>query len=64
MESRAVNKRNSVEEPLRYEAITGLTLGQLAGLSARVAGVIGDAVEHVITVAADVPAPLTQAPAA
>jgi hypothetical protein len=31
-----------VEEPLRYQAITGLTRGQLAELSARVAGVIGD----------------------
>ncbi len=31
-----------MEEPLRYEAITGLTRGQLAELSARVAPVIGD----------------------
>lgn len=31
-----------MEEPLRYEAITGLTRGQLAELTARVAGVIGD----------------------
>ena len=31
-----------MEEPLRYQAITGLTRGQLAELSARVAGVIGD----------------------
>lgn len=31
-----------MEEPLRYEAITGLTRGQLAELTSRVAGVIGD----------------------
>ena len=31
-----------MEEPLRYEAITGLTRGQLAELSARVSAVIGN----------------------
>lgn len=37
------NTGNSVEEPLRYETLTGLSRGQLAELAARVAGVIGDA---------------------
>jgi DDE superfamily endonuclease len=32
----------SVEEPLRYETLTGLSYGQLAELAARVAAVIGD----------------------
>lgn len=33
---------NHMEEPLRYEAITGLTAGQLAELTARVQEIVGD----------------------
>jgi hypothetical protein len=33
-----------MEEPLRYETLTGLSRGQLAELTARVAAVLGDVV--------------------
>ncbi len=36
------HKRDIQEEPLRYEAITGLTGGQLTELTARAAAIIGD----------------------
>jgi hypothetical protein len=42
MESRAVTQAEFMEEPLRYETLTGLSGGQLAELTARITAVIGD----------------------
>jgi hypothetical protein len=39
------DKRELMEEPLRYETLTGLSCGQLAELAARITGVLADVVQ-------------------